>query len=105
MNPSNDQTTTHKINLFCIHSDIMLTFLSIFRLLMYRFSVGLTQGILNVYYHTYVGLDGTRNVKRFKSRVEVATYMGLFPQVRLTNERRGLVYHTRIHKVYVTAVL
>jgi hypothetical protein len=46
-----------------------------------RRSNGLTQGILNVYYHTYHGRDGSRNVKRFKSRVEVATYLGLFPQV------------------------
>ena len=44
-------------------------------------STGLTQGILNVYYHTYATADGTRNVKRFKSRVEVATHLGLFPQV------------------------
>ena len=46
-----------------------------------RRPTGLTQGILNVYYHTYHARDGSRNVKRFKSRVEVATHLGLFPQV------------------------
>lgn len=41
-----------------------------------RRPTGLTQGILNVYYHA------TGTGKRYKSRVEVATSLGLFPSAR-----------------------